>query len=117
MKIEFLTDPLMQRFKMTSEQADVSILMAVSTGASFDRQVFSAIESVVENLLASDWLQVVCIIWVQDDQTSAEGNGSNVNSNALFLKICQFSIIYSLSRGSKPVSFYFLINKDILDPK
>ncbi len=47
---------------MTTEQADVSSLMAVSTGAGFDWQVFSAIEGVVEHLLASDWLQVVCII-------------------------------------------------------
>lgn len=68
--ISFLTDPLMQRFKMTTEQAQVSSLMAVSTCAAFDRQVFSAMEGVVENLLASDWLQVVCIIWVQDNQTS-----------------------------------------------
>ncbi len=69
----------MQRFKMTTEQADVSSLMAVSTGAGFDRQVFSAIEGVVENLLASDWLQVVFIIWVQDNQTPAEGNWSVVS--------------------------------------
>jgi len=52
----------MQRFKMITEQAQVSSLMAVSTSATFDRQVFSAMEGVVENLLASDWLQVVCII-------------------------------------------------------
>jgi len=72
----------MQRFKMITEQAQVSSLMAVSTCATFDRQIFSAMEGVVENLLASDWLQVVCIIWVQDNQTSKKGK----------FEQCQFNV-------------------------
>lgn len=69
----------MQRFKVTTEQAQVSSLMSMSTGATSDWQVFSAIERVVENLLSSYWLQVECVIWVQYDQASARENWSNVS--------------------------------------
>lgn len=65
-----LTDPLMQRFKVTTERTQVSSLMAVSTCAAFDWQVFSAIERVVEYLLSSYRLQVECVIWVQYNQAS-----------------------------------------------
>ena len=64
----------MQRLKETGDESRVSSLMPVPAGATLDGQLLGAVEGVLEDLLASPGLQVVCVVCIQDNQAPARAH-------------------------------------------